>query len=68
MAAEALVETWSLYGVGTLIIWARVLCRWRMVGVYNFKPDDYLVWLAWVRSSPSLSYHSSPTISHRDDH
>jgi len=44
----ALIETWVLYGVGTLIILLRIICRYRMIGVYNFKPDDYLIVLAWV--------------------
>ncbi|EKG09755.1 hypothetical protein MPH_13188 [Macrophomina phaseolina MS6] len=44
----ALIETWTLYSGGTVIIMARVYCRWRMVGFYNFKPDDYMVIWAWV--------------------
>ncbi|KAK3389589.1 hypothetical protein B0H63DRAFT_463997 [Podospora didyma] len=48
MAPAALVETWALYSVGSLVILARIICRWRLVGVYNFKPDDYLIFLAWA--------------------
>ena len=43
-----LIETWVLYGAGSLIIFARILCRWRMIGPANFKPDDYLIVPAWV--------------------
>lgn len=48
MASEALIETWCLYTVGSLIIFARVGCRWRMVGLANFRPDDYIILLSWV--------------------
>ncbi|KAK5651877.1 hypothetical protein OQA88_11536 [Cercophora sp. LCS_1] len=44
----ALIETWVLYSVGSLIILARIVCRWRLVGLYNFKPDDYLIVCAWM--------------------
>lgn len=47
---EALVETWSLYGAGSLIFLARIVCRIRTIGFAGFKPDDYLVFLSWVTS------------------
>jgi len=47
-APAALIETWALYTFGSLVILARIVCRWRMIGIYNFKPDDYLIVLAWV--------------------
>ncbi|KAK1758741.1 hypothetical protein QBC47DRAFT_457169 [Echria macrotheca] len=43
-----LIETWVLYSVGSLFIFARVVCRWRLIGVENFKADDYLIILAWI--------------------
>lgn len=43
-----LVEIWTLYGVGTLMIAARIFVRTKMVGIRGYSPDDYLVWLAWV--------------------
>ncbi|KAI1739186.1 hypothetical protein F4680DRAFT_449290 [Xylaria scruposa] len=42
------VETWTLYSIGSLTIFARIGCRWRMVGVSGFKPDDYIIFLSWV--------------------
>ncbi|ROV99833.1 hypothetical protein VSDG_03063 [Cytospora chrysosperma] len=45
---SALVEMWALYVMGSLIIFLRVACRWRMVGVRNFKMDDYIIWFSWV--------------------
>lgn len=45
---SALVEIWALYVIGSLIIFLRVACRWRMVGVRNFKMDDYIIWFSWV--------------------
>lgn len=43
-----LIETWVLYSFGSLVIFARIVCRWRLIGPENFKPDDYLIILAWV--------------------
>lgn len=48
MVASALVETWALYAAATCIIILRIFTRVKMVGVRNFKPDDYLVVLSWV--------------------
>ncbi|KJZ71688.1 hypothetical protein HIM_08926 [Hirsutella minnesotensis 3608] len=47
-AREALIETWCLYAFGSVIIFARVACRWRMVGISGFKPDDYIIFLSWM--------------------
>ncbi|KAF6815165.1 hypothetical protein CMUS01_12493 [Colletotrichum musicola] len=41
-------EIWSLYAAATIIIGLRVFCRSRMVGVSGFRPDDYLIFLAWA--------------------
>lgn len=43
-----LVEMWTLYAVGSLLIFLRVATRWRMVGIQGFKPDDYLIWFSWI--------------------
>lgn len=43
-----LAEIWTLYSLGTLMICARTFVRVRTVGVRGFRPDDYLVWFAWV--------------------
>lgn len=51
MPDSALVETWSLYGVGTLAIVGRTFCRWRMIGIHGFKFDDYMILLAWVSTA-----------------
>ncbi|KAI0976888.1 hypothetical protein F4678DRAFT_414954 [Xylaria arbuscula] len=47
-AYSSRVETWALYSSGSLIIFARMFCRWRMVGLLGFKPDDYLIVLSWA--------------------
>lgn len=44
-----LVETWTLYAIGSTMIGARVFVRTRLVGVQGYGPDDYLVWFTWVR-------------------
>lgn len=43
-----LVEMWTLYAVGSLLIFLRSATRLRMVGLQGFKPDDYLIWFSWV--------------------
>ncbi|EKG10584.1 hypothetical protein MPH_12442 [Macrophomina phaseolina MS6] len=47
-AVEPITELWTLYSFGTLAIFLRLFCRWRLVGIQNFKPDDFLVVLAWA--------------------
>ncbi len=48
-APEALVETWTLYAISSLIIAARIFVRWRTRGFRGFCPDDYIIFLSWVR-------------------
>ncbi|KAI0538364.1 hypothetical protein GGR58DRAFT_468131 [Xylaria digitata] len=47
-ASEQLIETWTLYSIGSLIIFARIFCRWKMIGPRGFKPDDYIIFLSWA--------------------
>lgn len=47
-APEELIETWCLYSFGSLVIIVRIACRWRMIGIAGFKPDDYLIFFSWV--------------------
>ncbi|RYC62748.1 hypothetical protein CHU98_g3464 [Xylaria longipes] len=47
-AYSSRVETWALYSTGSLIIFARIGCRWKMVGPSGFKPDDYLIFISWA--------------------
>ncbi|TGJ85559.1 hypothetical protein E0Z10_g3203 [Xylaria hypoxylon] len=47
-ANEQLIETWTLYAIGSLIIFARIVCRWKMIGPRCFKPDDYIIFLSWA--------------------
>ncbi|TAQ89063.1 hypothetical protein B7494_g2644 [Chlorociboria aeruginascens] len=46
--SEALIETWTLYSVGSLAIALRVFSRFRIAGFQNAKIDDYLVIVAWM--------------------
>ncbi len=46
-----LAEIWTLYGLGSLMVFARVYVRTSLVGVRGYRPDDYLVWFA-CRVSP----------------
>lgn len=48
MASSELIETWTLYAVGSLVIFARIGCRWRMIGFSAFQPDDYIIVFSWV--------------------
>lgn len=51
MAYSPIVETWALYGVSSLLIFLRSLCRWRMVGFNGFDFDDYFIWFSWASSA-----------------
>lgn len=51
--SEPIVETWALYGCGSLLILLRLMCRWRMVGLRGFDPDDYMVGFSWVTTPPA---------------
>ncbi|KAI5463388.1 hypothetical protein BGZ63DRAFT_422749 [Mariannaea sp. PMI_226] len=42
------IEIWTLYGFGTLMIAARVFARTKFVGIRGYRPDDYLVWFVWM--------------------
>ncbi|KAK2855586.1 hypothetical protein FQN49_005050 [Arthroderma sp. PD_2] len=43
-----LVETWTLYAVGSCMIGARIFVRTRLVGFHNYGPDDFIVWFTWL--------------------
>lgn len=45
---DALIETWTLYGAGTIFIMLRVFVRTKLVGFRGYRPDDYLIWVGWV--------------------
>lgn len=67
MGTNPLVEMWALYISGSLLIFLRVACRWRMVGVRGFKLDDYMVWFSWVSepvSPPQETLDVADWISH----
>ncbi|KAI8951154.1 hypothetical protein F4801DRAFT_601457 [Xylaria longipes] len=40
--------TWALYSTGSLIIFARIGCRWKLVGPSGLKLDDYLIFISWA--------------------
>ena len=48
MAPAALIETWSLYAVGSLIIFMRIATRWRTVGISGWQADDWIILLSWA--------------------
>ncbi|POS68799.1 hypothetical protein DHEL01_v212807 [Diaporthe helianthi] len=48
MAYSPIIETRALYGSGSLLIFSRSLCRWRMVGFRGFDFDDYFIWFSWA--------------------
>lgn len=47
----ALIETWTLFGFGSLAIILRICARTRMVGLAGWHPDDYMIFFAWVGCS-----------------
>lgn len=48
MSKAALIETWTLYSVGSLIIFMRIATRWRTIGISAWEADDYIILLSWV--------------------
>lgn len=42
------IESWTLFGCGTIIVIVRLIARWRAVGIRHFAADDYLMILAIV--------------------
>ena len=44
-------EAWTLLAVGLSVILLRTYSRLRSVGFKGLRPDDFLVWLAGVRST-----------------
>ncbi|RDI84594.1 hypothetical protein Vi05172_g5320 [Venturia inaequalis] len=46
-ASSLVVEAWTEYGVGTLIIMLRIITRVKMVGLRGLAADDYLIIVAW---------------------
>ncbi|KAH7119934.1 hypothetical protein B0J11DRAFT_582429 [Dendryphion nanum] len=44
----ALIETWTLFGFGSIAIILRIFSRTRLVGFAGYHPDDYLIIFAWA--------------------
>ncbi|KAG9193561.1 hypothetical protein G6011_03596 [Alternaria panax] len=45
---QALIETWTLYAIGSVAIMLRIFSRTKMVGISGWHPDDYLIFFAWA--------------------
>ncbi|KAK8122216.1 hypothetical protein PG984_010886 [Apiospora sp. TS-2023a] len=54
----AITEIWTLYGIGSCLILARLFVRIKMVGFRGLQPDDYIV--VWV----FIVYTSVSTVGH----
>jgi hypothetical protein len=50
----ALMETWTLFAIGSIAIILRIFSRTRLVGIAGWCPDDYLIFFGWVRCSMYL--------------
>ena len=50
-ARAALIETFTLYALGTIIIGLRVFSRTKLVGLRGYRWDDYLVFVVWVSTN-----------------
>lgn len=61
-----IAEIWTLCAIATLLIAARVFCRARLVGVAGFRPDDYLVFLAWVKKMTDITETSANDVRKAD--
>lgn len=47
----ALIETWTLFAIGSIFIILRIFSRTRLVGFDGYRADDYLIFFAWVSCS-----------------
>lgn len=50
-------EAWTEYGIGTAVIFLRILARAKVVGVKNWQGDDYFAIIAlffWTVSHPAF--------------
>jgi hypothetical protein len=56
-------ELWTLYAVGILVTILRTYARVSAVGFKNLRPDDFLVWLAIVRTTGSFESSASASIA-----
>ncbi|KAK8072270.1 hypothetical protein PG996_005618 [Apiospora saccharicola] len=54
----AITEIWTLYGIGSCLIIARLFVRIKMVGFRGLQPDDFIV--VWV----FIVYTSVSTVGH----
>ncbi|CUS08983.1 unnamed protein product [Tuber aestivum] len=60
-----LVEGWTLYALGVCVILARLITRYKMVGIEGSKPDDWLMILVMVDDSlVMIIYGIESTMSH----
>ena len=50
-ARAALIETFTLYALGTIIIGLRVFSRTKLVGLRGYRWDDCLVFVVWVSTN-----------------
>ena len=44
----SVIEIWTLYTIGSFMIFARAYCRTRLVGFRGYAVDDYLIWATWL--------------------
>lgn len=52
-------QLWTFYALAIVITGLRTYARFKAVGIKQFRPDDYIVWVAIVRERvPALSTKS----------
>ena len=50
------IELFTLYSIGVAFTFLRTYARMKGAGFRNLRADDYLVWIAIVRTSPSSDH------------
>lgn len=62
---DFMVELWVEYTLGSVIVLIRLLTQLRLAGIRGFRPDDWLVLLAWV-STVAILEIQNPKYSPRN--
>lgn len=55
MPVNFLVESWTYLAIDLVVVFARFAIRWASFGLRGLSPDDFLMVVAIVRFSVSLS-------------
>lgn len=47
-------QLWTFYAFGVIVTCLRTYSRFKAVGLKNFRPDDFIIWIAIVSDTTLL--------------